>query len=149
MSDILVCRAARADDLLALLALYAELSPDNPPLDVPMAEARLAQMLAMPQLHLGIGEIGGRVVTTATLLLVPNLTRGARPFGLIENVVTLAAYRGQGHARRLLANLVDQARDANVYKVMLMTGRKGESVLGFYESCGFARGTKTAFEIRF
>lgn len=149
MLEQLVCRDAEPGDLEALLALYSELSGNNPMLDPGLAGARFAQMCAMPGLRVGIGQKAGRIVTTATLLLVPNLTRGARPFGVIENVVTAHSDRGRGYARGLLVHLVSLARQADAYKVMLMTGRNEESVFRFYESCGFRRGTKTAFEIRF
>lgn len=148
MSDGLVCRRAHQHDLPALLTLYGALSANNPALDSHLAETRLAEMLAMPQLYLGIGEADGESVTTATLLLVPNLTRGARPYGLIENVVTLARCRGRGYARGMLTHLVGRARQADAYKVMLMTGRKDEETLRFYERSGFTRGSKTAFEMR-
>lgn len=146
---MLHCRSAAAWDLSSLLNLYAELSAANGDLAPILAAERLGEMLAMPQLYLGLGEIDRRVVTTATLVLVPNLTRGGRPYGIIENVVTATDMRGRGHARAMLAHLVERARAANAYKVMLMTGRKDGATLRFYDGCGFTRGTKTAFEMRF
>ncbi len=144
-----VCRGAEAGDLEALLSLYSQLSIKDPVLPLALARARLGEMLEMPGLYLGIGEVRGRVAASAVLVLVPNLTRSARPFGMIENVVTDAAMRGRGFGKRLIQHLLAHAREANAYKVMLMTGRTDESVLHFYESCGLQRGTKTAFEIRF
>lgn len=148
-SGVLTCRNARAGDIETILRLYSQLSSNNPDVPEVLAQTRFDEMLAIPGLYLGVGEIEGRVVTTAVLLLVPNLTRGARPFGVIENVVTDAAMRGKGFGKTLIEHLLVRAQLASAYKVMLMTGRTEDSVLHFYDSCGFARGTKTAFEVRF
>ena len=45
----------------------------------------------------------------------------------------------------ILQKAVEIARDNNCYKVMLLTGRKEESTLRFYERAGFERGIKTGF----
>ncbi|KAF0230658.1 MAG: hypothetical protein FD175_1418 [Beijerinckiaceae bacterium] len=148
-SGALVCRNACKTDLEAILRLYSQLSSNNPDVPEVLAQKRFDKMLDMLGLYFGVGEIEGRVVTTAVLLLVPNLTRGARPFGVIENVVTDAAMRGNGFGKTLIQYLLERARYADAYKVMLMTGRTEDNVLHFYESCGFTRGTKTAFEVRF
>lgn len=84
-------------------------------------------------------------MSSATLVVVPNLTHGCRPYALIENVVTHADYRGRGYATAVMAAAELAARGAGCYKIMLLTGSKAESVLGFYEKCGYNRRDKTAF----
>jgi GNAT superfamily N-acetyltransferase len=79
---------------------------------------------------------------------VPNLTRGARPYGLIENVVTHPDWRGRGIGTAVLHHALNLAWDADCYKVMLLTGRTDEATLGFYERAGFAGGEKTGFVAR-
>ena len=96
-----------------------------------------------------LGEIGDQAVTTCTLVVVPNLTRGGRSYAVIENVVTHPDFRKQGMGRAILDDAVRRARDANCYKVVLTTGSKRESTLSFYEKAGFSRNTRTAFEQRF
>ena len=78
-------------------------------------------------------------------MVVPNLTRDARPYALVENVVTRADCRRQGHASACLARAVEIARDAGCYKVMLMTGARDAGTLAFYRRAGFDGGEKTAF----
>lgn len=141
-------RLATLPDLPALLGLFAQLSTDNPPLDPAHAEATFHQMLANPALSVFVAEKHGRLAGTTTLILVPNLTRGGRPFGVIENVVTDQSFRGTGIGKALIAHCVKASWAQNAYKVMLMTGRKDAATLGFYRACGFVSGTKTAFEIR-
>jgi GNAT superfamily N-acetyltransferase len=79
------------------------------------------------------------------LQVVPNLTRGARPYGLIENVVTRQDKRGQGYGSAVLKAALDLAWEKGCYKVMMLTGRKDAKVFGFYEKAGFKAGVKTGF----
>ena len=82
------------------------------------------------------------------LVIMPNITRGARSFALIENMVTHAAHRGQGLGRAVLAAALDAAWAAHCYKVMLATGSRQGSTWRFYEGAGFTCATKTHFEAR-
>ena len=141
-------RDARAEDLDALLRLYRHLSPEDPVLPPDDARPRLAALLASDIAHLLVMEQSGEVAATCLLLIVPNLTRGGRPFAIIENVVTLAHHRRQGLGMALLRAAQDRAFAAGCYKIMIATGRTDEGVLRFYEEAGFKRGGKTFFEIR-
>jgi GNAT superfamily N-acetyltransferase len=87
------------------------------------------------------------MIATCVLAIIPNLTRGARSFGVIENVVTNPNRRRTGVGRAIIAATLQAAWDADCYKVMLASGRD-EDTLQFYERCGFKRGSKTYFEIR-
>jgi GNAT superfamily N-acetyltransferase len=102
-------------------------------------------MLRDKHLRVLVGEVDGRVITSCMLVIVPNLTRGGRPFGLIENVVTDSGHRRQGHGLAILRRALRCAWDAGCYKVMLLTGSKREETLRFYEQAGFRRGVKTGF----
>ena len=65
--------------------------------------------------------------------------------GLRVNVVTHAAPRGNGWGKRLLREALSFAWANGCYKVMLLTGRKDEATLEFYEGAGFSRDEKTGF----
>ena len=140
-------RAAGPDDLDAVLGLLAQLNPEDVPPDTELAAVTWRGILAQPGVQSLVGCLGEVVVACLTLVVVPNLSRGARPYAMIENVVTDAALRGQRVGRRLLDAAVQRAWDAGAYKVMLMTGSKKESTLGFYRAAGFSD-DKTAFQIR-
>jgi GNAT superfamily N-acetyltransferase len=91
------------------------------------------------------GFVEENLVSSCTLSVIPNLTRGCKPYGLIENVVTHSAHRQQGYGTALLKHALAYAWSAECYKAMLMTGRKDEATMRFYESAGFDRHGKQAF----
>jgi GNAT superfamily N-acetyltransferase len=142
----LCVRSIREDELVQLLALYEQLHPDDPslPLDGHL-EALWGQIVVDPRLQVFVGELDGGLVSSCTLTIILNLTRGARPYGLIENVITHQDYRGRGFGTRLLRHALQVAWDCDCYKVMLLTGHKDEKVLRFYEGAGLRRGIKTGF----
>jgi GNAT superfamily N-acetyltransferase len=139
-------RSARPDELDALLELYHYLHTEDAPLPPrPQLEALWTSIQEDPAIHYFVAEMDGRLVCTCNLTIVPNLTRAARPFGVIENVVTHADYRRRGLGTAILRHALDAAWSAGCYKVMLMTGRKDPATLRFYEQAGFKPGVKAAF----
>jgi GNAT superfamily N-acetyltransferase len=101
--------------------------------------------VADPRLYYVVAELEGQLVASCALTIVPNLTRGARPYGLIENVVTHAEYRRRGLGTAVLRHGCEVAWRAGCYKVMLLTGSRDPGVLGFYEAAGFLKDVKTGF----
>jgi GNAT superfamily N-acetyltransferase len=107
----------------------------------------MAGMLGQPGMTVLVAEAEGRVAATCTLVVIPNLTRGARPYALIENVVTDAGRRKAGLGRAVIAAALDRAWEAGCYKAMLLTGSRDPATLRFYGGAGF-RQDKTGFQIR-
>jgi GNAT superfamily N-acetyltransferase len=141
-----IIRQIRADELPALLELYRHLHADDPTL--PLAadiEQLWQQILRDPSQHYLVAEVEGQIVASCVLVVIPNLTRSARPYGLIENVVTHPDFRKRGLGTQLLKAALARAWERNCYKVMLLTGRKDEATLRFYKQAGFAGGVKTGF----
>ena len=138
-------REAVASDLDALLELYLHLHETGVPEDGERLRAAWAKITADPDHHIIVCEQGGRIVASCVCVVVPNLTRGARPYALIENVVTHCDHRRQGHAIRCLDRAREIARAAGCYKIMLMTGAKDAATLDFYRRAGFDDAEKTAF----
>ena len=79
------------------------------------------------------------------IIIIPNLTRGIRPYAFIENVVTHEKYRGKGLATECLNYAKKIAIENNCYKMMLLTGSKQKSTLDFYSNAGYNCTDKTAF----
>ncbi len=145
MADFYI-RAAQKQDLPNLLALYTYLHEDEPLLAIDRRVTELwDEILASPWLYYVMGELGEELVSSCTLTLIPNLTRGARPYGLIDNVVTHPDHRKKGYATAVLRHALQIAWNHGCYKVMLLTGSKKEETLRFYENAGFRRGVKTGF----
>lgn len=141
-----LCRDIREDELDVLLELYRHLHEADVPLpERGRVEEVWGEMLSGSGMRCLVGEVGGRVVGSCCLVMVPNLTRGARPYGVIENVVTHADFRRRGVGGALLRHALGVAWEAGCYKVMLMTGRKTEAVTRFYEGAGFRGDAKNAF----
>ncbi|MCK1394251.1 GNAT family N-acetyltransferase [Bradyrhizobium sp. 1] len=147
MDKLLVIRPALPSDLPQLLLLYRHLDPldESPSLD--FAAQRLAELQALRGSAVLIGLTENSVVVSCTLVAIPNLTRAGRPYGLVENVVTDAAFRGRGYGKLILQAAVAAAWQADCYRIMLMTGSKKPSTLAFYASAGFEQ-SKTGFQIR-
>lgn len=146
MQERLEIRAAEAADLDDLLDLYQHLTEGDARPSGREAAKRLAQLQALPGSDVLIGCVQGRMLTSCTLVVIPNLTRGGKPYGLIENVVTHAEARGRGHGKAILAAAVEQAWRHDCYKVMLLTGSAQPSTHAFYRAAGFEQ-SKTGFQV--
>lgn len=142
-------RAAGVADLSALLALYAELHPSDPPLAADVAQRIWAGIEAQRGRTVLVAELGDVVPGTLDCTILPNLTRGGRPFMLIENVVVAGAYRRQGVGAALMASAATMAQASGCYKMQLLSRADRADAHRFYEACGFtpaAQGYRRYFD---
>ena len=86
-------REVRSGELEELLELYTHLHEKGTPPECPARAALWEKLLADPSYHIIVAERDGRLCASCTLVVVPNLTRDLRPYGLVENVVTRREYR--------------------------------------------------------
>lgn len=132
-------------DLDQLLTLYMQLH-DNP---FPEKDGKVLgswnSILNDKNHHIIVWEENGVIVSSCVCVIIPNLTRGQRPYALIENVITDGNYRNRGYATACLNYAREIARRENCYKMMLLTGSKEKSTLRFYEQAGYNQNDKTAF----
>lgn len=140
---VVTVREATLDDLDAIQALYHDLHDGGEPADPAARASAREAVVTHPGVHLYLAEAEGDAVASCVLFVLPNLSRGARPFGLVENVVTRRDARNRGYATVLLDHALGRAWAAGCYKVMLMTGRMDPAVFRLYEKVGFLRGEKT------
>jgi GNAT superfamily N-acetyltransferase len=133
-------RAAEPEDLVALLALYAELTDGTPsaaPGDPETSRTVLKHVLTQADRHLLVAVLDGRVVGTADLAIVPNITHRGTPWGIIENVVVAGAARRRGAARALFGEIERLASAAGCHKVSLLSGKARAEAHSFYRSVGY------------
>lgn len=147
MTRHIIFRPATVDDVDKLLNLYGHLSSDNERCPREIAERNIVDLNNIKGSTIFIGELDDALVTTCTLIIIPNLTRGGAPYALIENVVTHPEYRKNGYGKAILEEACNHAWRYNCYKVMLSTGSQRPSTLAFYESAGFEQ-SRTGFQKR-
>jgi GNAT superfamily N-acetyltransferase len=140
-------RPIKPEEFAELLKLYRVLHPEDMVVrpDDPAARTLWSEVCSDPALRYYVVEVAERLVATCTLTVIPNFTRGLKPYGVIENVVTEPACRRRGYATAVLRFALNEAWSRSCYKVMLETGSKEESTLRFYEKAGFRRDVKTGF----
>ena len=93
-------REAIESDLEGLLKLYTQLHGNPMP---EMDDALMPlwyRILNDPNHHIIVLTIDGVLISSCVLVVIPNLTRGQRPYALIENVVTDEKHRNKGCACR-------------------------------------------------
>jgi GNAT superfamily N-acetyltransferase len=139
-------REIKKNERSKLLKLYTHLHRKDAPLPDKSALMLIWEEISTnPRLHYFVLEIDSKFVSSYTLSIRPNLTRGGRPYELIENVVTHAEYRRRGFGISILQHALDVAWKHKCYKVMLLTGSKDPAIHHFYEKAGFQKGIKTGF----
>ena len=143
-----VFREAESGDFDALLRLYRQMHPKDPVLEDGSEAAAFSQILRSPGLHLFVLELDGSVVATTYLNVIPNITRSASPYAVIENVVVDESLRRTGLGRTIMDGTLRVAWDAGCYKAMLMTGSRNPGTHAFYRACGFSPDAKQAYLAR-
>ncbi len=141
-------RAANAGDLFELLRLYRQLQPADPELANDAAVAALDVILRAPGMTLIVIDRAGQLIATSYLNVIPNLTRSASPYAVIENVVVDEPFRGTGLGKAIMTATLNTAWAAGCHKAMLLSGSRHASTHAFYRACGFAGDEKTAYVAR-
>jgi GNAT superfamily N-acetyltransferase len=139
---------ARAEHLPGILSLYRQLVPDEEPLDINEAE-KIFEQGGQQGVRYFVALDGGRVVASCYIAVIPNMTRGGKSNGFIENVITDEQYRKQGIGKKLIEAAVQYGKENNCYKIVLLSGAKRPEAHLFYERCGFDGNSKRGFELRF
>lgn len=138
--EAVVIRQAVAADLSDLLSLYEQLA-EHRGSALPAGEIEAATLLeaivAQPGRQLLVAEVGGEIVGTADLLMIPNLTHSGAPWASVENVVVDQDVRGRGIGRALIDEVVRRCASAGCYKVQLLSKKSRADAHEFYRSVGF------------
>jgi ribosomal protein S18 acetylase RimI-like enzyme len=136
-------RQATEDDLPQILAIYAQPGiDDDQVLDLAHAREMYAQFARYPNYRLFVAcesEAPHQVRGSYALLVMHNLAHRGQPSAVVEDVVVDAVYRSQGIGRHMMAHAIEQAREAQCYKLALSSNSRRERAHAFYESLGFER----------
>lgn len=141
-------RDARFGDFDDVMRLYRQLNPDDPVLDNGADATAFEQILRTPGLFLFVIERADVVVATTYLNIIPNLSRSAAPYAVVENVVVDVGLRRTGLGRQIMERTLQEAWNAGCYKAMLMTGSKTPGTHAYYRACGFSADAKQAYLAR-
>jgi len=138
-------REVKENELNELLKLYLYLHEEAIPEMTEHLKSTWKTIIHDENHHIIIKVADDKIVSSCVCVVIPNLTRGIRPYALIESVVTHEEYRGKGYATKCLNYAKEIAKKANCYKMMLLTGSKENATLNFYENASYNSNDKTAF----
>jgi GNAT superfamily N-acetyltransferase len=130
-------RRASVDDLLGLLALYAQMHDEAAADRADGLEEVLQEISEAPHRALLVATLGGDVVGTLDFFVMANLTHGGRPWAGIENLVVDGDHRRQGIGGALMRVAVDLASHTGCYKLQLVSHQRRDAAHMLYSSLGF------------
>ena len=139
---------ARKEQLPGILDLYRQLVPGEEPLNANDADMIWDKSAQQGVIYFAAAD-GDKIISSLYLAIIPNLTRGGRSNGFIENVITHEEYRGKGIGKKLMRMAVEYGKANGCYKVVLLSGIKRKEAHAFYQKCGFDGDSKRGYEIRF
>ncbi len=146
--DFIVRRIGK-NELYKLLELYKYLNPeDKKPPEEEIKKAWDDIMKNEDKYIYLVIEEDNKIISSCNISIIPNLTRGARPYAVIENVITRPDYRRKGLGRKVIHEAVHYAKKAGCYKVMLLSSSGRHEAHQFYESLGFSSKEKTGFVMK-
>ncbi|HWQ61547.1 MAG TPA: GNAT family N-acetyltransferase [Negativicutes bacterium] len=145
--DNIRIRRAGQNDLGRVLALYRLLDGPYAAEERAVTEQEAWQTLRDdPRQQLLVAETDGRVVGTATVIVVPNIGHGRKPWAAVENVVVAEECRGRGVGIRLMIAAGNLSREAGCYKLVLSSNLARDEAHAFYSSLGW-RQTHVGFSL--
>lgn len=142
-----VCRALDATDYPQAHALYQTLATGEtlPPFEA--GKRGFSRIISHPDTWIIGACEDGKVLSMATLHLMPNLTNDMRPYALVENVATLADFQGRGLGRTVMHAVAEKAWQEGAYKIMLLTNRS-RGTAAFYTKLGYQMDEKQGMILR-
>ncbi|WNO08629.1 GNAT family N-acetyltransferase [Teredinibacter sp. KSP-S5-2] len=140
-------RIADENDLEGVLALYKELRSADPELEKEYAKEKWRELVDSAQMDVIVADVDGVLAATCALGVNLSIANGARPFGIIEHVVTAQSHRRQGLAKKVLEFAINLAWEKNCYTVLLLSGEQLHSAHELYKSVGFKDGIERGFVI--
>jgi GNAT superfamily N-acetyltransferase len=138
----LIIREARAEDLPALIALFAaDAVGGHGDTTDPAAFSNYRRafdiIAASPDQTLYVAELGGEAVGTFQTMITTSLNGRGSSAMIIEAVQTRADVRGQGIGAKMITFCVEDARRRGMRLVHLTSNAARKDAHRFYERLGF------------
>lgn len=140
---MVIIRLATEDDIPRIVELYHQLTITTSQVERSRSHSQddyrraFAEICAAPGHELLIAEYQGEVVGTMVLIIVPNLSHGASPWALVENLVIDHRHRRRGFGRLLMEYATARAREAGCHRIVLSSDVRRQEAHLFYRSLGF------------
>jgi GNAT superfamily N-acetyltransferase len=128
-------RPADIDELVDLLRILFTIEADFD-FDATRQRRGLALLLALNSAIILVAEADNRVIGMCTGQLTISTAEGGLAL-LVEDVVVVEAWQGQGVGRKLMKALGKWARARNVERLQLLADRNNPAALEFYNKLGW------------
>lgn len=148
MEQDITVRLCVQTDLDQLLSLYRELRPHDPLCVASDLHHEWLSILNNPNIKIVVAEVDHVLASTCQLSICPTLTNGARPFGIVEHVITANQYRRRGLSQKVIEKSLAIAWEHRCYKVMLLSGENRTEAHQLYYKIGFKSGIEKGFVIK-
>ena len=112
------------------------------------AEQIWLEMLSCDGVAVFVSTVDAQIAATCMLITAPNLLRGGRRHGFLENVVTHPDFQGLGHGRAVVGAALTTAWSRDCHHVLMQSGRQDPRVHRFYQRCGFEPGLRVGYVAR-
>lgn len=148
-----IVRAAREEDIPRLLELYQQLAITNAEaerqsnLSLEHYRRAFREIMNFPGQELLVAKDEGEVVGSLVLVIVPNLSHGARPWAIIENVIVDRKRRRRGAGRLLMEYAIDRAKESDCCRIGLSSNKSRHEAHQFYQAMGFFDTSSYSFRI--
>jgi N-acetylglutamate synthase-like GNAT family acetyltransferase len=135
---LLKIRPATEDDIPRILELYHELTMITTKVEQDLSTSLddyrrvFAEISSNPRRELLVAEYEGEVVGTVALYIIPNLSHGATPYALVENVVVNHKYRRKGIGKKLMEYTIVRAKQEGCHRIELCSSKRRKEAHRLY-----------------
>lgn len=140
---MVMIRLATEEDIPRIMELYRELALSTSQVELSRSPSPddyrrvFAEICASPGHELLVAEYQGEVVGAMVLVIVPNLSHGACPWAVVENLVIDHRHRRRGFGRLLMDYAVARAKETGCYRIVLTSDKRRRVAHRFYCALGF------------
>jgi len=136
-------RLAKESDIPRILELYHELTMITTKVEQGLSTSWddyrkvFTEISSNPRRALLVAEYDGDVVGTVALYIIPNLSHGATPYALVENLVVNHKYRRRGIGKKLMEYTIARAKQERCHRIELCSSKGRKEAHRLYRSVDF------------